>query len=293
MSISYTTVENSALLEKASAQNRKDFIRVKVDPTIFIPSPFSSEFKFPSCFLPKKYITMADRIQNFKIRLDDIWVASYPKAGTTWTMNIVWQLMNHMNFSAKFLTDEDLYFERAMLVGESSDSDSEDFKESVKRLDKQLDVMADEPSPRLLKSHLPAHLLPKDIWTVKPKLIYVVRDAKDVAISMYHMYRNHSRVQFTGTMEDYFDVFLNDFVVFGPFYEHINSFKQISKLEHILLINYEQMIADPFTEVKRISEFLGYEYTDIQLKQLMEHASFGNMRKKIDVNLKVYPNGFK
>lgn len=236
---------------------------------------------------------MADRIQNFKIRGDDVWIASYPKAGTTWTMNIVWQLMNNMDFSAKFLTDEDLYFERAMLVGECGDSDSEAFKDTVNKSDKQLDVMADQPSPRLLKSHLPAHLLPKDVWTVKPKLIYVYRDAKDVAISMYHMYRNHSRVQFMGTMEDYFDVFLNDFVVFGPFHEHINSFKQLSQLEHILLINYEEMIADPFTEVKRISEFLGYVYTDTQLKQLTEHASFGNMRKNINVNLKVYPNGFK
>lgn len=156
-----------------------------------------------------------------------------------------------------------------------------------------MDMMDDLPSPRHLKSHLPAHLLPKNIWTAKPKLIYIYRDAKDVAISMYHMYRNHSRIQFTGSLEDYLDAFLNDYVTFGPFYEHIRSYQQLAGLEHILLLSYEDMISNPFAAVKRISEFLNCKYNDDQLKQLNEHVSFGNMRKHINVNLEVYPNGFK
>lgn len=201
--------------------------------------------------------------------------------------------MHNLDFSEKYLTDEDLYFERAMLVGESNDSDSDAFKDVVEKLDKQIDIMDDLPSPRLLKSHLPAHLLPKNIWTTKPKLIYIYRDAKDVAISMYHMYKNHSRIQFTGTLDNYLDAFLNDYVTFGPFYEHIRSYQQLAGLEHILLLSYEDMIAKPFAAVKRISEFLDFKYNDEQLNQLIEHVSFENMRKHINVNLNVYPNGFK
>lgn len=201
--------------------------------------------------------------------------------------------MHNLDFSEKYLTDEDLYFERAMLVGESKDSDSDAFKDVVEKLDKQIDIMDDLPSPRLLKSHLPAHLLPKNIWTTKPKLIYIYRDAKDVAISMYHMYKNHSRIQFTGTLDNYLDAFLNDYVTFGPFYEHIRSYQQLAGLEHILLLSYEDMIAKPFAAVKRISEFLDFKYNDEQLNQLIEHVSFENMRKHINVNLNVYPNGFK
>lgn len=148
-------------------------------------------------------------------------------------------------------------------------------------------------SPRLLKSHLPAFLLPKNIWTVKPKLIYIYRDAKDVAISMYHMYKNSTVAGFTGTQEEFFDYFLNDTIIFGPFHDHVNSFLRLNELDHVLLMKYEDMIADQFGGVKKISEFLGYSYNDDQLQQLTDHVSFENMRRKHVIDLVKYPSGFK
>ena len=38
--------------------------------------------------------TMADRIYNFEVRADDIWVVSYPKTGTTLTLEMVWMMLN-------------------------------------------------------------------------------------------------------------------------------------------------------------------------------------------------------
>lgn len=79
MSISFTKVESSELLDKASSSCRKDFVRAKVNPTADDQYPFPSGFNYPFCFLPNKYTTMADRIEHFKIRSDDIWVTSFPK----------------------------------------------------------------------------------------------------------------------------------------------------------------------------------------------------------------------
>ena len=40
--------------------------------------------------------TMAHRVYNFHVREDDIWVVSYPKTGTTLTLEMVWMIVNNM-----------------------------------------------------------------------------------------------------------------------------------------------------------------------------------------------------
>lgn len=293
MSISYSEVEKSELLKKAAFYGAKEFVHVNVDLGTGDQNPFPRDYKIPSCFMPKKYSTMGERILNYQVRSDDIWLSTFPKAGTTWTFNIILQLMNNIDLSTKFIHEIQLPLDEAAALDLNSENMNDEFyRQIMENADQRLDAREKLPSPRIMKTHLPAHLMPKDIWTVKPKLIYVYRDARDVACSMYHMWRNGLHLKYEGTIEDYFDLFLNDHVVWGPFYEHIDSYQLLEERDHILILNFEEMLDDTFGAVKKISEFLNYTYSDVRLKQLADHVSFQNMRAHYKT-LGIFPPEFK
>merc|ERR1719430_1813010 len=47
--------------------------------------------------MPRSFTKIADKIYNFTLREDDIWIVTYPKTGTTWTQEMVWMLVNGMD----------------------------------------------------------------------------------------------------------------------------------------------------------------------------------------------------
>ena len=62
--------------------------------------------------------------------------------------------------------------------------------------------------PRLYHTHLPFNLLPKQIRTgeKKPKIIYLVRNAKDVCLSNFKLYQ--AVLGFLGTWDEFCSLFM-------------------------------------------------------------------------------------
>lgn len=59
-------------------------------------------------------------------------------------------------------------------------------------ISKSVEYTANLPSPRFIKTHLPYHLLPRQLRNgdkKNVKIIYVYRNPKDVCISYYHHYK--------------------------------------------------------------------------------------------------------
>ena len=65
------------------------------------------------------------------------------------------------------------------------------------------------PSPRLIKTHLPYKILPKKVFEVNPKVIYVARNPKDLAVSYYHFTK--------------YNLGMPDFDTFGGFLEEFQA----------------------------------------------------------------------
>lgn len=111
MSISFIDVIDKEALRKSTTHGIKKYVSAKVEPCITNQLPFPSDYEFSSCYLPKKYLQVADSIFNVEIRPDDVWVVAFQKAGSTWMSNIVWQLQQNLDFSADFLRPAHMYME--------------------------------------------------------------------------------------------------------------------------------------------------------------------------------------
>lgn len=130
--------------------------------------------------------------------------------------------------------------------------------------------------PRTIKTHLPVHMLPDDVWNAKPKLIYISRDPKDVAVSYYHFYKDccHSPVDFEGFIE----AFLNDRLLFAPFREHRIDFWNLENYENILYLTYENVVRDMDFAIKRVTSFLGKTIGEDEVQGLKQHLKFDSMK---------------
>lgn len=272
MSIICTEVTDPGSIQRAAYPGTPSFVRATIDPA---QSPFPNDYKYTSCFLPRKYIDFAERYYNFEVREDDVWVVTFPKSGTTWVQNVVNQLQNS---TENIVSPLDMYMDIA-IVYETTEND-EHFQNVINDTDRQLDLIAAAPSPRIIKTHLPAYLLPWQLWTVKPKIIYMARNPKDVIVSSFHMFSSTSGA-YSGSLSDICDIFINDLHMFSPFHEHVLSFWQLKSLDHVLFMTYEAMLADQFSNVKRINDFLGYSHNDNRLRQITEMVSFDKMKNKI------------
>ncbi|XP_069674635.1 luciferin sulfotransferase-like [Periplaneta americana] len=242
--------------------------------------PAASVRVFPSgCAHTDCYQKSAERFRDFEIREDDVWVASYPKCGTTWTQEMVWLIANNLDFEkakAERLTERVPFFDFPAIVSKSIPGIPEDI----------LQFFSEMKTKRIFKTHLTKDLLPLQIWTKKPKVIYVARDPKDVVVSYYHHHRLWNG--YTGTFEDFFEGFLADVLVYSPFWDHVLDYWKLRDEPHILFNTYEEMKRDLHGVIRKTADFLGKSLNEEQVNQLAEHLSFRSMKSNPATNLEIF-----
>ena len=110
-----------------------------------------------------------DKLKGLALRDDDIWIASYPKAGTTWTQYIVHLIHNGGKDYGKKIGDAVPWIESG---------------------NRATTIIADDLTPpRAFKSHMPYERMPCGLPNSTPcKYIYVARNPNDLATSFYHHY---------------------------------------------------------------------------------------------------------
>jgi len=214
--------------------------------------------------------------RSLQVFADDTFIVSFPRSGNTWTRFLVANLLR---------PNEPVTFENIEGIVPDMHAQSKRFLRGL-------------PRPRIIKSH--EYFDPR-----YRRVIYIVRDPRDVLLSSYHFHRKQRQIPDNYPLADYVKRFLSGDVWggyaswsqnisswiatrpqsssggrFGSWCDNVSSWLN-APIDHsdFLLLRYEAMQAEPVRELARIAAFLRIEATPELLSQAITRSSPEEMRK--------------
>lgn len=188
--------------------------------------------------------------RNLMIFPDDVFLISYPRSGNTWTRfliaNLVWRDVGFMNIE-RIIPDVYVNSHRDLM--------------RVRR-------------PRLIKTHEPFESRYK-------RVIYIVRDPRDVAVSLYHWLIKRTYLNDSYDVDAYVRRFIAaEFEgTAGSWGENVATWLAARGNDpNFLLLRYEDMVRAPEAELAKLAAFLKIPATDEQLRCAVEMSSPDRMR---------------
>uniref|UniRef100_A0A8B9DLM5 Sulfotransferase n=1 Tax=Anser cygnoides TaxID=8845 RepID=A0A8B9DLM5_ANSCY len=128
-------------------------------------------------------------------------------------------------------------------------------------------------------------------WSPSPNLmIYVGRNAKDVAVSYYHFDLMNNLHPHPGTWDQYLEEFMAGRVAYGSWFDHVRGYWERRREHPILYLFYEDMKEDPRREITKVAQFLGRELSEAALETVTHHTSFESMRDNLSTNYRAVPS---
>ncbi|XP_030053653.1 sulfotransferase family cytosolic 2B member 1 isoform X2 [Microcaecilia unicolor] len=198
---------------------------------------------------------------EFQVLDDDIYNVTYPKSGTTWMIEILSLICSNGDVAkAKIKTVPNYtrcpWYESTIGM-------------------KQIETLT---PPRILTSHLPCHIFAKSFFTSNAKIIYTIRNPKDIIVSWYHYGKISLLLQCPEDFEEHLDCFLKGDFLYGSWFDHVWGWIQMKSSKNFFFITYEELQQDLRGSVMRICDFLGKKLDEAAIDSVLENTSFNIMK---------------
>ncbi|XP_075883144.1 cytosolic sulfotransferase 2-like [Nelusetta ayraudi] len=239
-------------------------------------------FDFHGVPMTTNFTDKWDKIQNFQAKPDDILIATYPKAGTTWVSYML-DLLYFGQEPSERETSVAIY-DRVPFLERKGLSPGLIAPSLILYVGVDLANNL-KTTPRIIKTHLPIQLLPKSFCEQNSKIVYVARNAKDNAVSYFHMDRMTLTQPDPGDWSCYIQRYMDGQVLYGSWYDHVNGWwKKKQTYPNLHYMFYEDMVEDTGRELDKLCSFLGLSPSAEQKKEILVGVQFDQMKKNNMVN---------
>jgi hypothetical protein len=201
----------------------------------------------------KQFLGLLPPGRRVKVFADDIYLVSYPKSGNTWTRFLLANLV----YPEK---NPDFSNINALLP---------DIEEMSKR------DLERAPRPRILKSH--QYFDPR-----YPKVIYVVRDPRDVVLSEYHFDIKRRAIADDFPRQEFVSRFVRGEVNHpnGTWAENVATWFYTRRADpSFLLVRYEDLQTQATVEMEKIARFVGVSADAERLVFAVKQSAADRMRE--------------
>lgn len=239
------------------------------------------------CVLPQRYREISEQVKTFKVRSDDVYLCSYPRTGSTWLSEILWLLSNNLDYEKAHSIVQQVRsptLELTSLFAE--DKNKSDWMDQLMGSTNSIDFIDRMQGRRLIKTHLPWHMLPEQMKTnADIKIVYTMRNPKDQAVSYYHYCLLAHQINCS--FDEFIEVFLANKMVYGSSSQHMIDFYKRRHQSNILLVKYEDMKRDLPSVIRLCADHLEINrtLTTDDIDKLCDYVKFEKMEKNSSVNL--------
>lgn len=216
-------------------------------------------YRYCQCFVPD----IIREAIKYKPTSNDVFVATYPKCGTTWMLQTVMLVLN----KGEVPNTIEEYFALCPFLEMLGPEE-----------------IANMPKGGCIKIHFPFNLTP---YSPDAKYVYVARNPKDCLISFYHHTKLFPAYYFKdGTFEEFFDLFIEGKTDFNDYFDNLLSWYEHRNDSNVFFVTFEEMKKNPASTIRKLAEFLGGEYSlkdnEELLDQIVHRSSFDYMKTTVN-----------